>query len=187
MVSTIRTEQGALCAMLFGTLPRTLLAPRMPLLPTTTRSAPICVATRTMASAGSPVAAWISASTPALFATEMSFREQRVGRTEVVRGEEFGGQVGGAKRLRFVGGDDVQLGAARLGEVHGRLDGAQRGRRAVCANQKLLEHLTPPPLGRPGRVFPQSYRRSQVAPMGTRARGCRHMNTTGAPWCGRTR
>lgn len=58
MVSTIRTEHWAWCAIEFGTLPRTLRAPRMPLLPS--------------------------------------------------------GQVGGTNRLRLIGGDDVQLGAASL-------------------------------------------------------------------------
>ncbi len=75
----------------------------------------------------------------------MSSASSRVGRREIVRGQELGGQVGGTNRLRLVGGDDMQLGVARLGKVHGRLDGAQRGRRAVCANQKVLEHLTSPP------------------------------------------
>ena len=65
MVSTIRTEHWAWWAIEFGTLPRTLRAPRMPLLPS--------------------------------------------------------GQVGGTNRLRLIGGDDVQLGAASLRSSTGKL------------------------------------------------------------------
>jgi len=45
---------------------------RMPLLPTITRSAPILVATRQIASAGSPVAAWTSTGTLARLAIALS-------------------------------------------------------------------------------------------------------------------
>jgi hypothetical protein len=89
VVSTIRTEHWAWCAIEFGTLPRTLRAPRMPLLPS--------------------------------------------------------GQVGGTNRLRLIGGDDVQLGAASLRKLDGRLDSTQRGRRIVRANEQVLEHLTSHP------------------------------------------
>ena len=51
----ISTEQGAWCETLFGTDPsRKRLAPVMPLLPTTIRSAPRSSATSRIASAGSP-------------------------------------------------------------------------------------------------------------------------------------
>jgi len=53
VVLTIRTEHGALCATLLGTLPRTRPAPRIPLLPTTIRSAPTSSATRRIAATGS--------------------------------------------------------------------------------------------------------------------------------------
>ena len=55
VVRTISTEQGAWCDTLFGTLPsRKRLAPVMPLLPTTIRSAFCSSATSRIASAGSP-------------------------------------------------------------------------------------------------------------------------------------
>ena len=55
VVRMISTEHGAWCETLFGTEPsRNRLAPVMPLLPTTIRSAPRSSATSRMASAGSP-------------------------------------------------------------------------------------------------------------------------------------
>jgi hypothetical protein len=53
------TLQPALWATLLGTEPRIRRFPRMPLLPTTIRSAPTVSATRTMTSAGSPASEWI--------------------------------------------------------------------------------------------------------------------------------
>ena len=47
----MRTAQGAVWATSLGTLPRTLPAPRMRLLPTTIRSAPTSSATDTMPAA----------------------------------------------------------------------------------------------------------------------------------------
>ena len=57
-VLTIRTALSAPCATELGTEPSTRRAPRMPLLPTTIRSAPIDRAVSTMASAAAPGAAW---------------------------------------------------------------------------------------------------------------------------------
>src|ERR687895_2385556 len=61
----IITLHGAWWETLFGTLPsRKRLAPVIPLLPTTIRSAPFSSATSRMASAGSPSRAGVSTSTP---------------------------------------------------------------------------------------------------------------------------
>jgi hypothetical protein len=56
-VLTIKTAQRARWATEFGTEPSTRRAPRMPLLPTTTRSAPTEAAVSTIASTAEPAAA----------------------------------------------------------------------------------------------------------------------------------
>jgi alpha-1,2-mannosyltransferase len=70
LVRMISTEQGAWCETLLGTEPsRKRLAPVMPLLPTTIRSASRSSATSRIASAGSPWRAYTLTSTPASRAT----------------------------------------------------------------------------------------------------------------------
>jgi hypothetical protein len=105
VVLTTRTLHGAWPTIALATLPSTRRAPCAPRLPITIVSAPVSVATRTMASAG-------ASGIPAL-----------------------GGDLGSALRPVGERGDEVDLGTQRNGDLHPGLERTLgRGGRVVADN-----------------------------------------------------
>ena len=140
----MNTAHGALWATELGTLPSARRTPAMPLLPTTITSAFSRSATRTMASAGSPVSAWPSTVDPRRPGPGAVVVEHGVGLAAGAQVlTEFLGDPRGPHRLGLVGRDDVELGPAQLGQVDGAVHGLGRGVRAVCADHHRREHGHP--------------------------------------------
>ena len=148
VVRTISTEQGAWWETLFGTEPsRKRLAPVIPLLPTTIRSARCSSATSRIASAASPWRANVStSSTPArvgLVAAPLEHREHVLARVDhplqVLRHlDPLVAQPLVGDRL--VGADDLQP-RAELARELDRLAHSAVGRvRAIGADEDRGEH-----------------------------------------------
>ncbi len=146
----INTEQGAWWETLFGTDPsKNRLAPVMPLLPTTIRSAPCSSATSRIASAGSPWRGYTLHRDPGL-ASHLGSRLQR--RVHVLARADRPLQIlwrvaallaQALSRHRLIRAHQLERCAHGLGEVNCLAYGLAGGVRAVGSNHDRSEHDPP--------------------------------------------